>query len=386
MQKKSYLSFINNPVITSETPYKQECITKTNAFNAFWEAHNLPGFPEPLVLSPKPRIYRTTSKRSLQYNGQQCSLVYTADKVKTKNEAAALLEPLEHGKLYQFLATQFNTPLFGKCGRNLNYVIVRGNYTERTLIFNAKQLNASVVKKLSALADLCRKQDPNLISSFLFSDPSGSAYYLDTLPRTGAGKVKKFFGPAKLLNKLDGLYLYYDPFSFSQINQSLVPELIAAAEEFLKPSTSHRLIDLYCGYGLFALALGRKCAGVFGMDSNRGSIESVEFSAQKARPPIKSRFKNAPVTAQTVSTAIPKKINKDELLVLDPPFSGTEKGVIPALAERGPSKVIHLFCNVDRVPAELKIWMRCGYKARSVKLFDMFPGTPNLEIMVALER
>jgi tRNA/tmRNA/rRNA uracil-C5-methylase (TrmA/RlmC/RlmD family) len=73
------------------------------------------------------------------------------------------------------------------------------------------------------------------------------------------------------------------------------------------------------------------------------------------------------------------------MVVLDPPRRGTEIGVIGAVANRAPAKVVHIFCNIDIIPAELEQWKRVGYQTSKIVPLDMFPGTPNLEVLVLLE-
>jgi tRNA/tmRNA/rRNA uracil-C5-methylase (TrmA/RlmC/RlmD family) len=46
---------------------------------------------------------------------------------------------------------------------------------------------------------------------------------------------------------------------------------------------------------------------------------------------------------------------------------------------------VHIFCNVDRIPADLDEWQRYGYRVSQVAPLDMFPGTPNLEVAILLE-
>ncbi len=73
-----------------------------------------------------------------------------------------------------------------------------------------------------------------------------------------------------------------------------------------------------------------------------------------------------------------------DVALLDPPRAGTMAGVIEALAARRPAKVLHIFCNIDIMPAELKRWEKGGYATSRVVPFDMFPGTSSMEIMVLL--
>jgi tRNA/tmRNA/rRNA uracil-C5-methylase (TrmA/RlmC/RlmD family) len=71
---------------------------------------------------------------------------------------------------------------------------------------------------------------------------------------------------------------------------------------------------------------------------------------------------------------------------LDPPRKGTEPGVIRALAMRKPVRVLHIFCGTDEIPGALAEWERYGYRVKEVLPMDLFPGTPHLETLVALEK
>ena len=73
-----------------------------------------------------------------------------------------------------------------------------------------------------------------------------------------------------------------------------------------------------------------------------------------------------------------------EAILLDPPRQGTEVGVIQALAARNPIRVLHIFCDLDSLPKEVKEWNSNGFDVSEVVPLDMFPGTDNLEVMVLL--
>jgi tRNA/tmRNA/rRNA uracil-C5-methylase (TrmA/RlmC/RlmD family) len=47
---------------------------------------------------------------------------------------------------------------------------------------------------------------------------------------------------------------------------------------------------------------------------------------------------------------------------------------------------VHLFCNIERMPEELKQWEQEGYRVETAVPIDMFPGTAALEVVVGLTR
>ena len=60
--------------------------------------------------------------------------------------------------------------------------------------------------------------------------------------------------------------------------------------------------------------------------------------------------------------------------------------MIAAIAKRSPARVLNIFCSADEVPRTLKAWKHNGYSPAAVRVFDMFPGSPNVETMVLLEK
>jgi tRNA/tmRNA/rRNA uracil-C5-methylase (TrmA/RlmC/RlmD family) len=79
-----------------------------------------------------------------------------------------------------------------------------------------------------------------------------------------------------------------------------------------------------------------------------------------------------------------KSSRGNDAILLDPPRSGTDKEVIEYIAARKPTRVLHIFCNVDIMPNELKRWTESGYSITRAIPFDMFPGTSAIEMMVLL--
>jgi protein-L-isoaspartate O-methyltransferase len=71
------------------------------------------------------------------------------------------------------------------------------------------------------------------------------------------------------------------PTSFTQVNESMVAPMLAAMRELLQPEPGDRLLDLYCGYGLFAHNLADTCAEVLDVDVDKDAIDAaIEHLAQ----------------------------------------------------------------------------------------------------------
>ncbi len=78
--------------------------------------------------------------------------------------------------------------------------------------------------------------------------------------------------------------------------------------------------------------------------------------------------------------------NKVSKVILDPPRNGTKPGVIEIIAAKKVKRAVHIFCNIELMPVELERWKSGGYRIARAVPFDMFPGTNEVEVMVALAK
>ena len=85
----------------------------------------------------------------------------------------------------------------------------------------------------------------------------------------------------------------YSPLSFSQVNESMIPEMVKLAEQFLSPQKDDLLLDLYCGYGLFSHTLGQKCNQVKGYELSAESINSAKEISKRIKSNNKMHFYQA---------------------------------------------------------------------------------------------
>jgi tRNA/tmRNA/rRNA uracil-C5-methylase (TrmA/RlmC/RlmD family) len=365
--------------------YSLELELKNGALRAFWKQHELPGRPQALVGSPRPRHYRTTSKRRVLAPDGGCRQGSRDRRIFSEGEEAALLEAPEHASIFAGLGERLLLPEFTALARSLNFVIIRGTYEEFQVIFNLHTMNREVnrllLKAVSALRDL----EANIISAFLYLDPGRSPYYLETDRPRGAFPIKKLFGPERFRLRLGDLTFAVPPVSFSQVNESLLPLLLGNVRELLGGEKRERLLDLYCGYGLFTYSLRSRYAEIIAVDAALASIRAGSAMLSPAPGQARVNFKVLSIARDSLSAALPPPLAPGaEDVILDPPRRGTDAAVIRSIARRRPGRILHLFCASEEMPEALRLWRRSGYLVRRIIPLDMFAGTPQLETLVLL--
>ncbi|MEN8143039.1 MAG: class I SAM-dependent RNA methyltransferase, partial [Thermodesulfobacteriota bacterium] len=256
-------------------------------------------------------------------------------------------------------------------------------YKERAVIFNVRKMNGPLVRKLKMVAEHLQKLPEPVIAAFAYLDPTGSDYYFESRRPDDKMNFKKLFGPGQLEVKHGGCRFHFHPTSFSQVNESIVVKMLGKAKELLAPKKDERLTDLYCGYGLFSHFLAKDYRQVIGIDSEGPSIRAAQSNARPNKTGSKTRFVARRITPKAISDLLPLS-TEPVALILDPPRLGPQRGVIEAIGEKQPGKVLHVFCGVDQIPESLKEWRDNGYSVEKVVPLDMFPGSANLEVLILL--
>lgn len=297
----------------------------------------------------------------------------------------SMLEPEEHNKIYDLLFEKLITPAYKPLAYALNWIIIRGTYRYRVVIFNIKKIDATIVRKLKQISEVLQKSELNVTAAHAYVDTTESDYYLEAKRPTEGLNFKQLYGPRELALNLGHFSLKYPVTGFSQINESQIHNLIKAASRMLSLTKEDKFLDLYCGYGLFSFALGEAAKSVLGVEWEGPSIETAKASARYLKKNYK--FIAGKIDEDFVQLRLPRVVpGEPEKILLDPPRKGCEPGVIHALAMRKPIRVCHVFCGTDEIPAALKEWERYGYRVREVQPLDLFPGTPHLETIVMLEK
>ncbi len=365
--------------------YEQEVRIKNLALQKFWGEH----FPRTtlgsLVPSPMGRGYRTVTKRKAfrRLTGTILGLIDPAESGDggSFSVVKCAIEPAQHTEIYAMISTALLSPHTKPLAEKLNYVVIKGNYAEFSIIFNVEEITPLLVTTANTISKSLTRKFDFISGVFLYEDDSDGRYYLGA--NTDRQTVRKLFGKPEIFQRIVGKSFLFSPLAFSQINLSLVNDLVMKAIELLNPHQESTMYDLYCGHGLFALQFAGRSKAVVGIENSANAVQSAIANARR-QGITNARFLRNDLAEESVEMSL-KRLDASSLVLLDPPRNGAADGVIEYIAAKRPARVLHLFCNIDLMPKEIKRWTDSGYTIAAAVPFDMFPGTATMETMVLFQ-
>lgn len=233
-----------------------------------------------------------------------------------------------------------------------------------------------------------RQNDKSLrtpVKGFLASKEKPDGFFVNIHDRPGPYMVGeetiKIEGRSHVKEVVAGVSYLVSPTVFFQTN-------VGAAEALVKIvlgeiGSPRRVLDLYCGSGLFSLPIAKAGAMVTAVEENRQAIADAEANVRLNRMPAgQIRFLTARVEDALARVA------KDswDAVVLDPPRQGCPPAVLTAIFEQiRPERVVYVSCNPDALAEELPVILKTGYRVTRVQPVDMFPHTDHIETVMAFE-
>jgi len=371
-------------------PYEPELRQKAEAVHVFWNALEMPVSADPLISSPAGRSYRIVSKRkAFIVNRRFFFGLIGVDDDSMKNYPMDIdrcaIEPDSHASVYRVIRNALQRKQQSNLVKEFNYVVVKGDDRECIVIFNMNHFSSANRKEVNALSKLITKNVPAVQGIFVFVDEERSEYYLSGTPRKGIRSnprpLTKIFGREKLFHKIGDLKFLYSPLSFTQTNHTILEHFVGRVQRMLAVTKNDVVADLYCGYGLFSLSLAGAAGNVVAVEMSRSAINDGIDNARR-NAVTNTKFVCADITAESLEKILRRSPSK---ILLDPPRNGTAPGVIECLADKKPQRVVHIFCNTEVIGKELYRWKQSGYRPVAAQPMDMFPGTRDIEFIVALE-
>lgn len=178
--------------------------------------------------------------------------------------------------------------------------------------------------------------------------------------------------------------LHYEvsPTSFWQSHVDAPSILTQRVLAFADLDAGDRVVDLYSGVGLFALAVAR-------VVGSRGRVVALESSPSAVRD-ARVNLEGSPRASVRASAVSPRSlgaaVEAGDVVILDPPRTGLGRGVAAALAGRDPSRLVYVSCDAATFARDVKEFLESGFSVGELEVHELFPMTEHVELVAVLDR
>lgn len=188
------------------------------------------------------------------------------------------------------------------------------------------------------------------------------------------------YGPGFILDTLFDFTFKITSKSFYQINHQQTEKLYQKAIELANIEKSDTVLDAYCGVGTIGIIASKLAKKVIGVELVKDAVDNAIYNAKI------NNIKNISFFCQDATNFIvnmTRRKEKLDVLIMDPPRSGSTPEFLKSVLALSPRKVVYISCNPYTQVEDLKVLIK-DYQIIHIQPVDMFPETSNVENIVLL--
>lgn len=251
-------------------------------------------------------------------------------------------------------------------------VIREAKTTDQTLVHCITAPWRQAIEAVQALADHLHAAFPGL-TSFVHSTRKSRL-------TVAQGEVERLStGPGHILENLGPFTFRISADAFFQTNTPAAHLLYTAAIELGRFEPGWTIWDLYCGAGGLTLYAARACHKALGFEAEPRTVEDARANAAA------NGVHNCEFHAVDVLHALSQAPYPPDAVILDPPRSGLHPDGVKELLRLGPKRIVYVSCNPGALARDLAALAE-RYTPTAVRPVDLFPHTPHIECVAALDR
>ncbi len=255
----------------------------------------------------------------------------------------------------------------------LRHVMVRKSYYNKEIMV-VLVLSSPILPSKNNFVKALRKNNPNISTVVINVNDKKTSMVL------GERNIV-IYGKGFIEDQLCGMTFRISPSSFYQVNPEQTEKIYYKAIEYAKPSMKKKMIDAYCGTGTIGLVMSKKAKEVIGIELNPDAIKDAVTNAKK------NNSKNIKFYNEDATEFMLKLASKDEridVVVMDPPRSGSTSEFIDAAAKLSPGRIVYVSCNPETLERDLSYFAKKNYKVKEMTPYDQFPFTKHIEVVSVL--
>lgn len=195
-----------------------------------------------------------------------------------------------------------------------------------------------------------------------------------------ADSIEILYGRDHIIENLLGLKFKINPFAFFQTNTKGAEKLYSIVRDFIGESADKVVFDLYCGTGTIGQIVAPKAKKVVGIELIEEAVEAAKENAKM------NGLNNCEFIAGDVAVTIKNVTEKPDIIILDPPRPGVHPVALDYVIKFDAKEIVYVSCNPKTLAVDLEVLVANGYKVEKVKIMDMFPHTPHVEVVTKLTR
>lgn len=181
---------------------------------------------------------------------------------------------------------------------------------------------------------------------------------------------------------MEGLRFKVGPKSFYQTNTDQAYHLYSVARQFAGLTGEEVVYDLYTGTGTIANFVARSAKKVVGIEYVPEAIEDAKVNSDING--IGNTLFFAGDMKDILNDEFIAGHGRPDVIITDPPRAGMHPDVVETILRAKPRRIVYVSCNPATQARDLQLLDRL-YKVVAVQPVDMFPHTPHVENVVALE-
>jgi 23S rRNA (uracil1939-C5)-methyltransferase len=193
-------------------------------------------------------------------------------------------------------------------------------------------------------------------------------------------KEISFYGYKYISERVHNMNFNINIDSFFQINIDQLENMLNIITDYIKSQDIQKAADLYCGVGTFSITISKFLKKVIAIENNSFAINDA----------IANAHINNCNNIVFINKNVEESLNildeeKCDLIIIDPPRSGLNKGVIRSVSDSAQA-IVYIACDPSKQARDIRLFINNGFILKNVMFLDMFPQTYHIESICILEK
>jgi 23S rRNA (uracil1939-C5)-methyltransferase len=271
---------------------------------------------------------------------------------------------------------------------DLRYLAIRTSHYNRETIVTFISSQADKSKYVALAREMMERFSTTLKGVLLLkNDSTGNAIFpTEQLESATLGASDKVLtGVRTLTEGVAGLELRVSAESFFQVNPAVAEIMYSRMVELADPQPNDNVLELYCGVGPLGMLFAKRCRRVLGVEENPIAIDDAIFNAAHNKIP---NIDFRPGRAEDVLESAIEEVNNAHyaIVALNPSRRGCQPAVLKKVTELAPRRIVYMSCNPETLIRDAQSLVAQGYRVLLAEPYDMFPGTPHIEVICLFEK